>query len=370
MSEHKATSTRSDLETLKALEADTPELECIEAHLDRFNIFEAIGFVDQELMHSQFLASLLDPRQNHGLGDAFLKKLLDEASISLDLRDEDLSQTLVHREWRNVDILLTNETHRFAVIIENKIWTTEHSDQLGWYHRIVSGHHPGWRVGGVYLTPQGDAPSDIEDRERYLPLSYGTVCEILEQLLEDRGSALSPDVRVSIEHYVQMVRRRILGDPELIRQCQQIYQRHKRALDLIYKHRPDVRAQIRPLVEDLIREHPRLEPDASKKENIKFVVGDWDKAPALLTAQGWTPSKRILIFEVWNYPDSLDLHLFMGPGPEAIRQGLLEMVRANPEVFIEPRSLRACANRRVANVTRGCAQAIQSLWELSSTKIC
>ncbi len=33
-------------------------------------------------------------------------------------------------------------------------------------------------------------------------------------------------------------------------------------------------------------------------------------------------------------------------------------------------AFRACANRRVANVTRGCAQAIQSLWELSSTKIC
>ena len=43
--------------------------------LDRFNVFETIGFVDQELMHSNFLASLLNPRQNYGWRDAFLRKL-------------------------------------------------------------------------------------------------------------------------------------------------------------------------------------------------------------------------------------------------------------------------------------------------------
>ncbi len=65
---------KNNLEALRALEADASELECIEALLNRFNVFETIGFVDQELMHSNFLASLLDPRQNHGLGDAFLEE--------------------------------------------------------------------------------------------------------------------------------------------------------------------------------------------------------------------------------------------------------------------------------------------------------
>jgi hypothetical protein len=141
---------------------------------------------------------------------------------------------------------------------------------------------------------------------------------------------------MAMEHYVGMVRRSILGDPEIVRLCQLMYQKHKRAFDLIYEHRPDIQAQIRPIFEDLIRRDPRLEPDVSRKNNIKFVVGEWDNAPALLTSTGWTPSGRILIFEVWNNPDSLDLHLYLGPGPEAIRQGLLEMVRANPQVFVEP----------------------------------
>ncbi len=327
----------NDLEALRALQEDTSELEHIESLLNRFNVFETIGFVDQELMHSNFLASLLDPRQNHGLGDAFLRKLLSEACFPLDLSDKDLSQTLVHREWQYVDILVTNETHRFALIIENKIWTTEHSGQLNRYDRIVSGHHPGWKVDGIYLTPRGVDPSDTEDRERYLPLSYGTVCEILKGILRDRDPALSPDVRVSIEHYVQMVRRRILGDPEIVELCQQMYRKHKRAFDLIYKHQPDVQAQIRPIVEDLIAQDPNLKADDSRKDNIKFVGQVWD-TPALKVSTEWTKSKRMLMFEVHNAPDSLTLHLYMGPGPEKTRQKLIEMARSNPEIFVDPRN--------------------------------
>ncbi len=65
-----------DLGALKALRADAPELERIEALLDRFNVFEAIGFDKDELMHSNFLAFLLGPKRNDGLNDRFLKKML------------------------------------------------------------------------------------------------------------------------------------------------------------------------------------------------------------------------------------------------------------------------------------------------------
>ena len=39
--------------------------------LDQFNIFEAMGAVHVEVRHSEFLSFLLDPYQNHGLGDTF-----------------------------------------------------------------------------------------------------------------------------------------------------------------------------------------------------------------------------------------------------------------------------------------------------------
>jgi hypothetical protein len=79
MSESEAASTQADLDALKALEADALELERIETLLDRFNAFETIaGFDKDEEMHSNFLASLLDPKRTGVLGDRLIRELLRE----------------------------------------------------------------------------------------------------------------------------------------------------------------------------------------------------------------------------------------------------------------------------------------------------
>src|SRR6516225_1413907 len=43
------------------------------------NIFEAAGMHRQEIRHSNFLAFLLNPQGTHGLGDAFLKRVIQKA---------------------------------------------------------------------------------------------------------------------------------------------------------------------------------------------------------------------------------------------------------------------------------------------------
>lgn len=140
-------------------------LDRLEISVDRFNVFDSIGFVGQEVKHSRFLSFLLNPNQNHGLGNLLLVRMLREAlasasnTLSPDFFDVmDLNETLVHRERHNIDLLLTNESHRLAVIIENKVWSTEHPDQLNRYHEIVRKAYPGWHVFGIYLTPHGSQP--------------------------------------------------------------------------------------------------------------------------------------------------------------------------------------------------------------------
>jgi hypothetical protein len=108
-----------DRKALEAFVVNNTDLERLEAPLDRFNIFEAIGVVRQELRHSDFLLYLLDARGNHGLGDIFVKWLLqrviasaDDASVSvtpIDLDVWDLGQMVVLREWQHIDILLLDE---------------------------------------------------------------------------------------------------------------------------------------------------------------------------------------------------------------------------------------------------------------------
>ncbi len=353
MSEPKAASTQTALDALRALQADTSELERIENLLDRFNVFESIGFIGREVMHSRFLAFLLEPAQNHGLGTLFLKGFLRKVSESTDkvslpqtfdsADDGDLNQTTVRTEVYTddgrIDILLLNEVGEWAMIVENKVWSAEHSDQLDKYHRFVKKTYPGWRVFGVYLTPYGAAPERKEDRETYQPLSYGAVCGIVDGILEGRDSALSADVRMALEHYVQMLRRNIMGDSELARLCSQVYREHRKALDTIYKYRFAQQETIRNKVIELIAATPSLLHDhlntSYPNEYIGFRLRKYD-LPSLRVARGWggwAKTGYILRFLVVNLPDRLALRLAVGPGDEAARQRLLAMAYANPDVF-------------------------------------
>ncbi len=327
-----------DRNALTAFVVENRDLERLEALLDRFNIFEAIGVVRQELRHSDFLAFLLNPQENHRLGDIFVKRLLqrllmDTEDVSvpvtpIDLDLWSLEQMEVRREWQRIDILLLDEPNRLAVIIENKIGTGEHSDQLRRYHQTVTEHYPGWRVIGLYLTPSGDTPS----YEAYLPVGYGSICDVLDSIAESRGAFASPDLRTLIAHYTEMLRRHIVGDSEIARLCQQIYRKHQRALDLIYEHRPDPQAAIRIMALDLIENTPELALESRGKQFIRFAIPEWD-APILMAGTGWTSSGRMLLFEFVNWPNELRLVLTIGPGPTNTRKRLFEMALANQPLF-------------------------------------
>jgi len=119
----------SQIKALEAFAAD-PELKRLENLLKRFNLFEAMGVLKQELRHSDLLACLLDPSRSHGLEAVFLKGLLqsvilaegdDGAAKQYDLDSLNLSNVAVFREWHHIDILVLDDIGHFAVIIENKV---------------------------------------------------------------------------------------------------------------------------------------------------------------------------------------------------------------------------------------------------------
>ena len=78
------------------------------------------------------------------------------------------------------------------------------------------------------LSPKGKRASDPENWDS---LSYAGVLEIIENLPME---SCDPDAAVLIRHYANMLRRDIVGDEELKKLCQQIYVKHKTALDLFF----------------------------------------------------------------------------------------------------------------------------------------
>lgn len=323
-------SIQSDKTDLQNLIVNNPEFEQLEHLLSKFNLFEALGIVHQEIRHSDFLAFLLNAQGNHGLGDIFVKRLLQEAIgladfpkqiTPLDLALWNLNDIEIRREWHSIDILVLDNLHKLAFIIENKIHSGEHDDQLARYKKVVTQNFPGYDIIGIFLSPDGQIASDND----FISINYGLICKLLEDLLENKITIMGQDIITLVKHYIEMLRRHIVGESEIENLCHQIYRKHQRALDLIYEYRPDQQAEIRDRMNQLINSDSNFVINAMTKSSISFIPKNWD-SPVLQQGYGWSSSGRMLLFELQNRQDSLKLHLILGPGPDEIRQMLFDFV--------------------------------------------
>jgi hypothetical protein len=319
------------LEDLMDSSLDLQELSDI---LNQFNMFEALRVERQELRHSDFLAFLLNPQANHLMGDAFLVRFLSEALPNV-LDGGKFSDVQVRREWQHADIVLSDENRELAIIIENKIDSGEIENQLNSYWQALKAHHPTWQnIFGIYLTPSGVAPTG--NRYPYKPIGYSIVLVALEGVLGDPGMQITSDVRVVIKHYVDVLRRHIVKESNANVLARQLYAKHKGALDFINQQDWQKRCRVRIL--GLIGQSTALVKDDLMGDYIRFGVKEWDKAPPLLTGEGWTSSHFLLLFVAENLPDSLTLGLFIGPGrDEGVREKLKQVARENHPPFVDPR---------------------------------
>lgn len=351
----------TDDNRLSSLELD-PDLHSLEQQINGFNILEALGIVRQELRHSDFLAFLLDPKGKHDMRDFFLKLFLEAVILSsasigesasggedgedaaghtagrvpvscVELEKWTLDNAQVYRELYNIDVLVIDESHKFAVIIENKIDTTEHSGQLTRYLDIVGAHFPRCkRVLAIYLTPNG---SQSSIPHRYLSASYGLLHNVIEEVVTARASTLAPDCLTLLQHYTMALRRHIMSDSSIGELCRRIYARHKTALDLIYEHRFDRLATMADQLKGLIAQSDQFTLDVCDKTYIRFYPRAWNISQ-LRVAEDWTPSNMLLLFEFINESDRVRLVLYLGPSTNPLRARLFSLAQRKKPPFRPP----------------------------------
>lgn len=230
-----------DLLALKEFLLDIDCLDPLDEWADKFNLFDVLGIARMEIRHSNIIGWLLDPNENHGLGDAVIRGFLNHVATAsgggVDVFDAlllDCHDFTVRREWRNIDILAVSASEKYAICIENKIGTGEHDNQLNRYRGIIESQYPTYRHAFVYLSPDGSEPSDPE---HWRAMSYSDVLGIIEAA--KAKTRLLPDVELLVDNYIETIRRDVVGDERLEQICAEIYSKHRRALDLIYEHRPD-----------------------------------------------------------------------------------------------------------------------------------
>jgi hypothetical protein len=126
-----------------------------------------------------------------------------------------------------------------------------------------------------------------------------------------------------------MLRRHIVSDSEIADLCRRIYQKHQRALDLIFEHRPDQQAGVRGILVECIQHTGDLRLDRVSKTVVDFAPASWD-VPILLQGEGWTTSRRMLMFEFANEPKQVRIAPWLGPGPAETRERLYQRGQRPP----------------------------------------
>lgn len=331
-------SDKSDKEVLEEFIHDNEELERLEEIAEDFNIFTALRIVDTELKHSTFLAWLMDPNESHGLGDYFLSLFLRKAAFRtsasgidspsvFDIDSWHFDSAEVLREYQRIDIFIRSEEHKFICVIENKIQSGEHDNQLKRYRRTVQNEYPCYRKLFIYLTISGDIPSD----DSYIPLSYEDIIPLIERLVKTRKEKIGSEILIFISHYKDMLRRYVMEDSKIQDICKGIYKRHRKALDLIFEYRPDKQLEVCECLVNIIKRDPDLILDGASKSYIRFIPKEFDD---FIPPVGvWDKSKRMLLFDTYNGPQGVIMYLSIRPGPKEIRQKLYEIARENLSLF-------------------------------------
>ena len=226
-----------DEQLLKAFVINNKNLELLESKLNEFNPFRVLNIESGEIKHSNVLAWLLDPSGNRKLGSRILKKFLmgvinrtgnDDFNI-MEVENYSYSDINVLRERNNIDILIESQKNNFVVVIENKIYSEEHDNQLKRYKQIVKEKFPNKKILLVYLTLEGESPSE----DSYATFSYEDVYDLIKNTLELEKINMNTQVVNFINHYLRILEVILMADEKIVELCKNIYKKHKRAIELI-----------------------------------------------------------------------------------------------------------------------------------------
>lgn len=281
-----------------------------------FNIFDVLKIARTEIRHSNVLAWILNPNENHGFGKAFLARLnsyiakdgLVTDDVAFRLLTMGYSDIVVYREWQNIDILIESQKEKYVLCIENKVDSQDHDGQLDKYYNAVEEKYKGFTKLYVYLTPEGLAP--IQDSNTaWSCMKYETIIRIIETELEK--SSFDSEPVSFIRSYLNILRRETMENNEIIELCQKIYAEHKDALDLIFENRPDRLQNVSEFFKEWCKNQDAdgliyLDEEKCSKSYMRFRTPFMDQC--ILKSDGisgWN-TKNHYYYEISSYCDKND----------------------------------------------------------------
>lgn len=259
----------------------------------KINFFSATKMLTLETKHSAFLAWLLDSENEHCLKNATIKKLLaklysydakpdkytakpigntdilkgDRNKSEISVTDAQQLCDLANAKRINVytekptyndkriDILIDIVDTKTVIVIENKIDSSTHDDQLREYENYVNVKYASYKKKiFIYLTKFGELPYNTDSNgtrgsynEEWCTIDYGEIRCIIEELVSElKNNAKTKNYIIDseeektliiiLEHYIKMINTSILNTNPVVREkCKELLSNPKiqEALEII-----------------------------------------------------------------------------------------------------------------------------------------
>jgi len=186
------------------------EFQKLKKELSDPNIFSILSLGHYEIRHSNFLAWLINPQENHKLKNDDCLKLI---KILFPNFKGDYANPLVHREKHNIDLMI--ECENDILVLENKVYAKDHTNQLKGYREKVTNdkEYNSKQLHFTYLTLRGDKPTDSSESDFWKTSNYQDIVDILKMFLEE--NTLSQKTKVYIQDYVNNIELFILKNHPL-----------------------------------------------------------------------------------------------------------------------------------------------------------
>ncbi|MFP7253880.1 PD-(D/E)XK nuclease family protein [Terribacillus goriensis] len=224
-----------------------PSFQQLNQKVNAFNSLKILKLENHEIRHSNILAWLLNPRENHGLSDYFLKKMIEHLILMEENNassHEKVSNVLnyslvdshVYREVktnnnRYIDLLIVNHQLKYVFLIENKFYSSESQNQLDDYLEFIQEVFNEFTIVPVYLTLDGEQPSN----EDYLIFTYERIERILSNILMLFKEKLNDNAYRFIEDYDQILKERFYSDEDQTLQAIDVYRNHKQTIKALFE---------------------------------------------------------------------------------------------------------------------------------------
>jgi len=222
----------------------------------------------------------------------------------------------IFREYKNIDIIL--QSNEFVIAIENKILSTEHSNQLTRYKEIVKRDFQNKNHAFIYLTLIGDEPEKLENSCIYVNYSYFNIVTILNQIVTIYNDILPDKALVYINDYIEVLRRFVMQEDQATRIAQELYKNHKEAIDFIIETKPDRLLSIMPIAIDVITEAGYI-PGTQNKGYARFLTPEINNIIPRNSTNGWK-NQELFLFEISMWSKNIVLKTLIAPGNENQRK--------------------------------------------------